>query len=87
MPTVVYKKYTVTEIHVWNTRGVKRISGPIYEETRSILKSFLAKVIGDALECICGRRRTITAVDVVEALKRQFGITLYGVNGFGWAHA
>ena len=64
--------------------GVKRISGPIYEETRSVLKSFLAKVIGDALECICGRRRTITAVDVVEALKRQFGITLYG---FGWARA
>ena len=66
--------------------GVKRISGPIYEETRSVLELFLTKVIRDALECMSyGRRsRTMTAVDVVEALKRQCGITLYG---FGWAHA
>uniref|UniRef100_A0A3Q3EQ89 Histone H4 n=1 Tax=Labrus bergylta TaxID=56723 RepID=A0A3Q3EQ89_9LABR len=50
--------------------GVKRISGLIYEETRGVLKVFLENVIRD----------TVTAMDVVYALKRQ-GRTLYGFGG------
>jgi histone H4 len=52
--------------------GVKRISGLIYEETRGVLKVFLENVIP--------KRKTVTAMDVVYALKRQ-GRTLYGFGG------
>lgn len=58
--------------------GVKRISGAIYEETRGVLKTFLENVIRDAVTYTeYGRRTTVTAMDVVYALKRQ-GRTLYG---------
>ena len=58
--------------------GVKRISGLIYEETRSVLKSFLEGVVKDAVTyCEHARRKTVTALDVVYALKRQ-GRTIYG---------
>ena len=61
--------------------GVKRISGMIYDETRSVLKSFLEHVVRDAVTyCDHGRRKTVTALDVVYALKRQ-GRTLYGFGG------
>ncbi|XP_062892445.1 histone H4-like [Mobula hypostoma] len=52
--------------------GVKRISGLIYEETRGVLNVFLENVIWDAV--------TVTAMDVLYALKRQ-GRTLYGFGG------
>lgn len=58
--------------------GVKRISGLIYEETRGVLKVFLENVIRDAVTYTeHARRKTVTALDVVYALKRQ-GRTLYG---------
>ena len=58
--------------------GVKRISGLIYEETRGVLKVFLENVIRDAVTYTeHARRKTVTALDVVYALKRQ-GKTLYG---------
>eukprot|EP01035_Chromulina_nebulosa_P026306 gene26306-34415_t len=58
--------------------GVKRISGLIYEETRGVLKVFLENVIRDAVTYTeHARRKTVTALDVVHALKRQ-GRTLYG---------
>ncbi|URE25214.1 hypothetical protein MUK42_35850 [Musa troglodytarum] len=58
--------------------GVKRISGLIYEETRGVLKIFLENVIRDAVTYTeHARRKTVTAMDVVYALKRQ-GRTLYG---------
>lgn len=58
--------------------GVKRISGLIYEETRSVLKVFLENVIRDAVTYTDhARRKTVTAMDVVYALKRQ-GCNLYG---------
>ena len=61
--------------------GVKRISGPIYEETRGVLKVFLENVIRDAVTyCEHDKRKTVTAMDVVYALKRQ-GRTLYGYGG------
>ena len=61
--------------------GVKRISGLIYEETRGVLKVFLENVIRDSVTYTeHARRKTVTAMDVVYALKRQ-GKTLYGFGG------
>ena len=61
--------------------GVKRISDLIYEETRGVLKVFLENVLRDAVTYTeHARRKTVTAMDVVYALKRQ-GRTLYGFGG------
>ena len=61
--------------------GVKRIFGLIYEETRGVLKVFLENVIRDSVTYTeHARRKTVTAMDVVYALKRQ-GKTLYGFGG------
>lgn len=58
--------------------GVKRISGLIYEETRGVLKTFLENVIRDSVTYTeHAKRKTVTALDVVYALKRS-GRTLYG---------
>ncbi|CAE8592843.1 unnamed protein product [Polarella glacialis] len=58
--------------------GVKRISGLIYEETRGVLKTFLENVLRDSITYTeHARRKTVTALDVVYALKRQ-GRTIYG---------
>ena len=60
--------------------GVKRISGLVYAETRTVLKEFLAKVLRDTVSYLeCARRKTVTAMDVVYALKRM-GRTLYGFH-------
>ena len=67
--------------HLARRGGVKRISGLIYEETRGVLKVFLENVIRDAVTYTeHARRKTVTAMDVVYALKRQ-GRTLYGFGG------
>ena len=59
--------------------GVKRIQGAIYEETRYVLRLFMENIIRDAVTYTeHARRKTVTAMDVVYALKRQ-GRTLYGV--------
>ena len=61
--------------------GDKRISGLIYEKTQSVLKVFLESVIRDAVTYTeHAKRKTVTAMDVVYALKRQ-GRTLYGFGG------
>jgi len=61
--------------------GVKRISGLIYEEARGVLKVFLESIMHDAVAFMeHARRKTITALDVIYALKRQ-GKTLYGFGG------
>lgn len=61
--------------------GVKRISGQIYEESRGVLKLFLDNVLRDAIAYTeHAHRKTVTAMDVVYALKRQ-GRTLYGFGG------
>ena len=66
--------------------GVKRISGLIYEETRGVLKVFLENVIRDSVTYTeHARRKTVTAMDVVYALKRQ-GRTLYGFGGYTTGH-
>ncbi|CAH0391612.1 unnamed protein product [Bemisia tabaci] len=55
--------------------GVKRISGLIYEETRGVLKVFLENVIRDAVTYTeHAKRKTVTAMDVVYALKRGKGL-------------
>jgi histone H4 len=52
--------------------GVKRISATIYEETRSVLKTFLGGVIRDAVAYTeHAQRKTVTSLDIVHALKRQ----------------
>jgi histone H4 len=61
--------------------GVKRLSGLVYEETREVLKNFLTDVIRDAITYTeHARRKTVTANDVVYALRRR-GRTLYGFGG------
>ena len=61
--------------------GVKRISGAIYDEVRSVIKSFLESVVKDAVTYTeYSKRKTVTALDVVYALKRQ-GRTIYGFGG------
>ena len=61
--------------------GVKRISGLVYEETRGVIKVFLATVLRDTVSyCEHAGRKTVTAMDVIYALKRQ-GRTLYGFGG------
>ncbi|KAH7720131.1 Histone core [Aphelenchoides avenae] len=61
--------------------GVKRISGLVYDKTRGVLRAFLENVIRDSVSyCEHAKRKTVTAMDVVYALKRQ-GRTLYGFGG------
>jgi histone H4 len=58
--------------------GVKRISGLIYEEVRGVLTAFLDSVVRDAVAYTeHARRKTVSALDIVYALKRQ-GTRLYG---------
>ena len=46
--------------------GVKRISGLIYDETRSVLKTFLDGVVRDAVTYTePAKRKTVTSMDVV----------------------
>jgi histone H4 len=62
--------------------GVKRLSGLMYEETRGVLKIFLEDVIRTSVIFTeHARRKTVTALDVVYALKRK-GRTLYGFGGY-----
>ena len=50
----------------------------MYEETRGVLKTFLDQVVKDSVTYTeHARRKTVTALDVIYALKRQ-GKTLYG---------
>ena len=61
--------------------GVKRISGLIYEVTREVIKVFLWTILRDTISYSeHARRKTVTAMDVIYALKRQ-GRTLYGFGG------
>lgn len=57
--------------------GVKRISGDIYEETRNRLKAFLKDVVEKAvIYCEHAKRKTVTVLDVIYALKQK-GLPLY----------
>jgi histone H4 len=66
--------------------GVKRISAMIYEETRGVLKTFLEGVIRDAVTYTeHAKRKTVTSLDVVYALKRQ-GRTFFSSLVLGLSH-
>ena len=57
------------------------ISYLIYEETRGVLRVFLENVMRDVISYTeDAKRETVTAMDVVYALKCQ-GRTLYGFGG------
>jgi histone H4 len=76
-----FEMITQLKISLFTIGGVKRISNLIYEETRGVLKVFLENVIRDAVTYTeHARRKTVTSMDVVYALKRQ-GRTLYGFGG------
>merc|ERR1719218_317525 len=61
--------------------GVKRVSGLIYENARKVMKQFLEKTVKDAVTYTeHAKRKTVTALDVVNALKRN-GRTIYGFGG------
>ena len=61
--------------------GVKRVSGLIYEDARKVMKTFLEKTVKDAVTYTeHAKRKTVTALDVVNALKRN-GKTIYGFGG------
>ena len=63
--------------------SVQRISGLIYEETRSLLRIFLESLVHDAVVFASyARRKTVTPMDVVYACK-SCARPLYGV-GFAW---
>ncbi|KAJ5070308.1 histone h4 [Anaeramoeba ignava] len=58
--------------------GVKRISSQVYDDTRKILKSFLESVVRDAVTYTeHSKRKTVTTIDIVYALRRQRK-TVYG---------
>lgn len=58
--------------------GVKRVSLGVYEETRDFVDYYLGIVVKDAaVYCENSRRKTITAMDVIFALKRS-GRIVYG---------
>ena len=58
--------------------GVKRLSAQIYDDSRNILKVFLDKLLNDVITYTeHAKRKTVMAMDVVYALKRQ-GKQIYG---------
>jgi histone H4 len=59
--------------------GVKRISGLIHNEAREVLKNWLRDVLEKAAVFTeHSRRKTVTVMDVVRALKLSGNRTLYG---------
>ena len=61
--------------------GVKRLSSLIYDESRAVLKNYLETILRDTVAYTeHAKRKTVTALDVVYALKRQ-GKTIYGFGG------
>lgn len=58
--------------------GIKRISGLLYEEVRGVLKNFFQGVVSDSVSYTeHAKRRTVTALDVVYALRKR-GKAIYG---------
>jgi histone H4 len=58
--------------------GVKRISHTSHQGVREFIDDFLERIVRDSLTyCEHGKRLTITAMDVVYALKKN-GRVLYG---------
>jgi len=81
LPAVVVSSVS-QQVSYFALSGSQVLTWPvIYEETRGVLKSFLEGVIRDAVTYTeHAKRKTVTSLDVVYALKRQ-GRTLYGFGG------
>jgi len=63
--------------------GVKRISGPIYDETRTQLKKRLQEILTNVVIITeHSKRKTVTVTDVIYALRRM-GTPVYGFEGMG----
>jgi histone H3/H4 len=75
------QKIILREVYYCQRHFTNTLQIVIYEETRGVLKSFLESVIRDAVTYTeHAKRKTVTSLDVVYALKRQ-GRTLYGFGG------
>lgn len=62
--------------------GVKRISSTSYESTRDFCDKMVLKITKDAIHYAeAAKRKTVTAMDVVYALKRN-GKNLYGYGAW-----
>ena len=60
--------------------GAKRISALLYEEARGIMKNFVTGLVKDSEAYMeNGKRRTVSAMDVVYALRKR-GRFLYGYS-------
>lgn len=60
--------------------GVKRMSGGVTETAREALHGFLAPIIKDSIAYMeCAQRKTVMAIDVIHALKRN-GRPYYGLG-------
>ena len=60
--------------------GAKRISGILYEEVRGIMEKFVTGLVKDSEAYMeCGKRHTVTAMDVIYALRKR-GRHLYGYS-------
>ena len=59
--------------------GVKRLSGLVYEEIRTVTEKFLKNIIRDTVTYTeHAKRKTVLTSDVIHVLKHQ-GRTIYGV--------
>ena len=61
--------------------GITRMSAEVYDVAREIIRSYLMRLVSDTVTYTQhANRKTIVALDVVYALKRQ-GRHLYGFGG------
>ena len=75
---VIYVISKATFLRMARRGGVKRFSGNIYQESRGVLKVFVEEIVKDVITfCEYKRRKTVTPVDVIFALK-QHGRAVYG---------
>ncbi|KAM0688018.1 Histone H4 [Conglomerata obtusa] len=58
--------------------GVKRVGGAVYECVNRLARRYMEEVLQNAITYSChAKRKTVSVMDVVYALKRQ-GVTLIG---------
>ena len=68
----IYRISKVTFLRQAWRGGVKRFSGNIYKESRGVLKVFVEEIVKDVITfCEYKRRKTVTPLDVIFALKQH----------------
>ena len=74
----IYGISEATFLRLARRGGVRRFLGNIYEESWGVLKVFVEQIVKDVITfCEYKRRKTVTPVDVIFALK-QHGRAVYG---------